>query len=105
MTFTNVNMAHCGESYCGRRWIERELLVSRAGIERYEEEAQSRKTHSPIRLINIVTNGEWHAIEHGPQVNTEEDHIQRLLGNVQDENGESDHYNKKGIQWLSGANT
>ena len=80
--FPNGNMAHWGESYWGKRWIERESLVSRLEKERYDEEAQSCETHSPIQLINIVTHQEGHVVRHGPRVNAEEDQIQRLLGNA-----------------------
>ena len=82
LKFPNMNVAHWGESYWGKWWIERESLVSRSGTEQYEEEAQSCETHSPIRLINIVTGGEWHTVGHGQRVNAVEDQIQRLLGST-----------------------
>ena len=46
LKFPNVNVVHWGESYWGKRWIERESLVSRPGAERYDEEAQICETHS-----------------------------------------------------------
>ena len=58
LRFPNVTVSHWGESYLGRRWIERELVVSCVEIEHYEGEAQIFETHSQIQLTHIVRQGE-----------------------------------------------